>query len=116
MHRIISSCSVFISLSQHFLVRNFKECLLRKLLRRASGGLETVHTGVWEKQQKYTFRRALALQYFIRDCYPAPDLVPRKPVFLILLSGGALVAQTPVRSVFKISGLFLRPRPWQFEI
>ena len=28
------------------------------------------------------FRRAFALQSFSRNCYPAPDHVPRKPIFL----------------------------------
>ena len=40
-------------------------------------------------EQNNPFRWALALQSFSRSCYPAPDLVLQKPIFLIvLLSGG----------------------------
>ena len=43
------------------------------------------------------FRRALALQSLSRNCYPAPNLVLRKPIFLIQsFSGGVLFPQTPV--------------------
>ena len=51
-------------------------------------------TGVCEKNTP--FRRALALQSFGRNCYGAPDLVLRKPIFLIaLFSGGVFFSQTP---------------------
>ena len=51
------------------------------------------------------FRRALALQPFSRNCYPVPDLVLRKPIFLyVFFSRGVLFSQTPV-CMFRVSML-----------
>ena len=37
------------------------------------------------------------------------------PHLLVVGHGGEVLLRA-IRSVFKISNLFLRPRPWQFEI
>ena len=48
-------------------------------------------------EQNIPFGWVLALQSLSRNCYPAPDLVLRKPIFLIILfSGGVFYSQTPV--------------------
>ena len=52
------------------------------------GGVKEDHTGVSEKNTP--FRRVLALQSLSRSSYPAPDLVLRKPIFLIVLFSGGV--------------------------
>ena len=43
------------------------------------------------------FGRALALQHSSRNCFPDPDLVFCRPIFLqVISSGGVFFAQTPV--------------------
>ena len=49
--------------------------------------------------------------YTYHSCYSSLLTVSEPPWTSPILSRPA-----PVRSVFKISNLFLRPRPWQFEI
>ena len=51
-------------------------------------------------EQNTLFAWALALRSFSRNCFPAPDLALRKPIFLIVFfSGGVFFSQTPVSLV-----------------